>query len=248
MDRRGHVARERPRRGGPDQEVLPVMAGAGDRQPQGERQVADLVVALRRDLHVGEPGAAARAPGHHVVALVDEPPLVALLQEGPDRVVVLVAVGEVAVLPVHPHAEPLALLGLKRGEGVNPRLAQLHEAIDPERLDLAFVVEAELLLDLDLDPQPLAVESVLVALPLAEHGVVALVEILVGATPRVVHAHRVIGRDRAVEEAPAPLGRGVARQVALHRPAFAPDRDLLPLDGGDIQLARHRLEHGHSTQ
>ena len=43
---------------------------------------------------------------------------------------------------------------MERGEAVDALLAQLDEPVDPERLDLALVVEAELLLDLDLDPQP----------------------------------------------------------------------------------------------
>ena len=60
-----------------------------------------------------------------------------------------------------------------------------------------LVVKPELALDVDLDPQALAVEAVLVALVLAEHRVEALVEVLVGAAPGVVDAHRVVGRDRA---------------------------------------------------
>src|SRR5699024_8639373 len=106
--------------------------------------------------------------------------------------------------------------GLDGGEGVDPLLAQLDEAVDPELLDLALVVEPELSLDLDLDPQPLAVEPVLMTLPLPEHRVVALVEVLVRAAPGVVHAHRVVRGDRSVDEAEALLRRGVASQVARH--------------------------------
>ena len=56
-------------------------------------------------------------------------------------------------------------------------------------------------LDVDLNPQPLAVETVLPALVFAQHRLIALVQILVGAPPGVVDAHRVVGRDRAVDEA-----------------------------------------------
>ena len=66
---------------------------------------------------------------------------------------------------------------------------------------------AELLLDLDFDPQALAVEAVLVAQLVAGHGEVALVGVLVGAAPGVVDAHRVVGGDGAVEEAPRRLAR-----------------------------------------
>ena len=122
-------------------------------------------------------------------------------------------------------------------------LQQLDEAIDPELLDLALVVEAELALDLDLDPEALAVEAVLVALLLAEHGVVALEEVLVGPSPGVVDAHRVVRGDRPVDEAEATLGRLVAREVARHGVALAPARDHLALQRRHVQLARHRPEH-----
>ena len=49
----------------------------------------------------------------------------------------------------------------------------------------------------------------------------ALVEVLVGAAPGVVDAHRVVGRDRAVEEAPARPA-GVLGAEALERPPLAP--------------------------
>ena len=202
----------------------------------------DLAVSLGRDLHVGEPGSAARAPWHDVVALVDQATCVALGQEGPDRVIVLVGVRVVAVLPVHPHPEPLALLGLLRGKSVHARLAQLHEAVDPERLDLALVIEAQLALDLDLDPQALAVESVLESLALAEHGVIALVEVLVGSAPGVVHAHGVVGGDRPVQERVTAVGFRVAREIARHHASFLPACDLLALQGHHVELALDRPE------
>ncbi len=62
-------------------------------------------------------------------------------------------------------------------------------------------MEAEFFFDVDFDPQALAVEAVLPALVFALHGVVALVEVFVGAAPGVVHAHRVVGGDGAVDEA-----------------------------------------------
>ena len=116
------------------------------------------------------------------------------------------------------------------------RLAALHEAVDPVLLDLPLVVEAELAFDVDLDPQALAVEAVLVALLLAEHGVVALEEVLVRPAPGVMDAHRVVGGDRSVDEAEPPLRVVVARQVARHRVALAPALDHLALERGDVQL------------
>src|SRR5205085_10741792 len=55
----------------------------------------------------------------------------------------------------------------------------------------------------DLDPQPLAVEAVLVPLVVSEQPVVPLPYVLQRPAPGVVDAHRVVGRDRPVEERPA---------------------------------------------
>src|SRR5262249_29887575 len=167
---------------------------------------------------------AARAPRHRVVAAVDQAALVALLEEAPDGVVVLLRHREIAapqvgtllpvllVVPVHPVAEADRLLGLDLRELIDALLAQLHEAVDAgeavagdEVFDVALRAEAQLLLDLDLDPEALAVEAVLVAQLVAGHGLVALVGVLVGAAPGVVDAHRVVGGDRAVEEGPLIL-------------------------------------------
>ena len=125
------------------------------------------------------------------------------------------------VVPVHPVAEPDGLLGLAGGEREHPLLAQAHELGDAVRLDVALAREAEVALDVDLDPQALAVEAVLVALVLAQHRVEALVQVLVRAAPRVVDAHRVVGGDRPVEEAPArarPRSARAAARTSAARP------------------------------
>ena len=65
-----------------------------------------------------------------------------------------------------------------------------------------FDLQLQFLLDLDLDPQPLAIEAVLVAQLVAGHGEVALVGVLVRPAPGVMDAHRVVGGDGPVEERP----------------------------------------------
>jgi hypothetical protein len=65
------------------------------------------------------------------VAAVEQAAPLTLGQEGPDRVVVLVGVRVVAVVPVHPVAEALALLGLDGGEPVDALLAQLTKRSIP---------------------------------------------------------------------------------------------------------------------
>ena len=260
------------------------------REAHGQPRILAILVALVH-LHLRQAGAAAGTPRHRVVALVQPAAPVALGEEAPDEVVVLVAEGVVAatqlgvpeppdehlgavgqrtvrahdrdrlggirrervaepaqlvgVVPVHPHPEADRLLGLARGVGQHALLAQAHEPVDPVGLDVALRGEPEVALDVDLDPQALAVEPVLVALVLAAHGVEALVEVLVRAPPGVVDAHRVVGRDRAVEE--APLGpAGVLRTQPRERPALAPLAQDLVLLGDEVGLRADGLEHSAS--
>src|SRR6266852_4971572 len=55
--------------------------------------MSDLLEALGDNLMFADTSRAARTPRHDVVALVDHPPLPALLEERPDLVVVLVREG-----------------------------------------------------------------------------------------------------------------------------------------------------------
>ena len=202
VDRSGHVGGERPRRGGPDHQRVALLGGrSGLEQRQGdEGRGVDDVAVLVGQLGLGEPGPAARTPGHHVVALVDPAVLVAAFEEQPDGVVVLIGHRVVGVVPVHPVAQADRLLRLHGGVGQDALLAALHEPGDAIRLDVALVVKAQLLLDLDLDVQALAVEAVLVALLEALHRLEALEDVLIRAAPGMVHAHGVIGRDRPIQE------------------------------------------------
>ena len=286
----GDVRGQRPGRRRPDQERL---AGpVHQREPHREPWILAVLVALVH-LHLGQAGPAPRAPRHGVVAAVDPAALVALGQEAPDEVVVLVAEREVGtpdvrhaqaphhhldgvghgsigaldrhplgrvlleqvtqpeelcrVVPVHPVAEPDALLRLACREGEHALLAQAHELGDPERLDVALALEVQVPLDVDLDPQALAVEAVLVALVLAEHRVEALEEVLVGAAPGVMDAHGVVGRDRAVEEAPARVAR-VLRAEARERPALSPFTEQVVLLGDEVGSGADGTEHRASLE
>ena len=89
-----------------------------------------------------------------------------------------------------------------------------REVRETERLDVGLAPEPERPLDLDLDPETLAVEAVLVAAALALHRVEADDGVFQRAAPRVVHAHRVVRRDRPVEE---PELGGAVPQLAEAR-------------------------------
>ena len=103
-----------------------------------------------------------------------------------------------------------------------------------------LLVKPEVPLDVDLDPQALAVEPVLPALVLAEHGVEALEEVLVGPAPGVVDAHRVVGRDRPVEEAPGRPARVLGAQPREGR-ALPPLLEDLVLHRDEIGASWERV-------
>src|SRR5690348_9279630 len=98
------------------------------------------------------------------MTLVDQAALIAPLEEVPDGVVVLVGKGVVVVAPIHPVAKPDRLFGLAASKGIDTLFTTLHEVGDAVLFDLALVVQAQFLLNLDLDPEALAVKAILVTL------------------------------------------------------------------------------------
>src|SRR5207237_8076578 len=144
--------------------------------------------------------------------------------------------------PGRPVTQAPGPLRLRPGVMQYAGLSPLDELGDAVALDVPLALEAELFLHLDLDPQALAVKPVLVPLPVAEHGVVPAEEVLVGAPPGVVHAHRVVGGDRPVEERPAGGGGRVAGEVAGADPLPLPPVEKRALLRGEIHAGVHRLE------
>ena len=122
-------------------------------------------------------------------------------------------------------------------------LAALDELADAVLLDVALAGEAELALDLDLDPQPLAVEAVLPALVVAGHGLVALIQVLVGPPPGVVHAHRVVGGDRPVDKRPLLVRVLELLAQLLERVRLVPELEHAPLDAWKVRFVWNRPIH-----
>ena len=189
-------------------------------------------------------GSAARAPFGRAVTLVQRAPVVQRLQEPPDVLDVRVAEGVVVVAPVHPLAQPDRLLR-DHARGLGDELpAAGRECVQPVLLDLPLGVEPEISLDLDLDPEPLAVEPVLIALVEPLQRLVALEHVLVGAAPEMVDAEPVrrVRGLRPVEEAPVrPAAISLAEPV--EDPRLLPPVENLLLEGGVVRVLRQRLEH-----
>src|SRR4029077_10394039 len=131
----------------------------------------------------------------------------------------------------------------RRGRADNDVTAFPRELLEPVLLDLTLRVEAELTLDPDLDPQPLAVEPVLVALVEAAEALVALKDILQRAAPGGVDAERrPVRRHRPVDERPAIVAP--VSVTELREGLFAlPELQDLDLEGVMIRFVRERRKH-----
>ena len=108
-----------------------------------------------------------------------------------------------------------------------------------------FGLEAKLFLHLDLDPQALAVEAVLVALLIALHGLEALVQVFVGAPPGVMHAHRVVGGDGTIQKRELLIAVVIAMQILLQYALLVPPLLDGLFQGGIVHpvCCCHRFEY-----
>ena len=120
------------------------------------------------------------------------------------------------------------------GDPLAAAIGELRQAV---LLDLALRVEAERALHLHLHPQALAVEPVLVALVEAALRLVALEDVLQRPAPGVMNAHRVVRRDRPVDEAEARAA-AVLLPEALERRLRLPAREHLALEGWMVRDRR----------
>ena len=125
----------------------------------------------------------------------------AFLEEGPDAGDIFIGIGKVRVIPIHPLTETNRLVGDDGGEFFHALDALVGELVQTVSLDVVLGLEAELLLDLDLNPKTLRVKAVAVVGVAALHGMVLNESILEGSAPDVVDTHGVVGGDRAVDEA-----------------------------------------------
>src|SRR5439155_2486328 len=154
-----------------------------------------------RELVLGERGAAPGAPLRGPVAHVQPAALMDELEELPDVLDVRVAEREVVVAPVHPLTKPDRAAG-QGIRGLDDNLATAsRELLDAVFLDLTLRIQPERTFHADLDPEALAVESVLVALLEATQRLIALEDVLQGPGPRSVNAERrSVGLHRPVDE------------------------------------------------
>ena len=136
-----------------------------------------------------------------------------LVEQPPDALDVLVAHRPVRVGDVEPHADAAGQRGPVLDVALHRLPAPLVERLDAEVLDLGLAREPELLLDLDLDRQAVAVPAGLPGDVLAPHRVEPRVDVLEEPGPDVVDPRAAVrGRWALVED---PLGGAPSRRRTL---------------------------------
>jgi hypothetical protein len=197
----GDVGDQGPRCGRPHQQVGVGRAPTRQREADVDRGVDHVLVALGH-LVAAEGRAAPPAVGSDAVALVEQALVPELADEPPDRLDVVVAERPVGVGGVDPHAgaggEGRPVLDVARD-----RLAAAGvEGLDAVGLDVGLGAEPQLLLDLQLDGQPVGVPPALAGDVAAPHGLEAGEQILEHPGPHVVEAGPAVGRGRPLVEDP----------------------------------------------
>ena len=208
------VARQRPRRRGPDQGQL---AGLQP-QPDGDRRVVpDLVdLVVHPQLVVGQRGLVVPAVGQHPQPFVDESLVVQGL-EGPQHALHEREVkGLVVVLEVDPAGLPGDVVLPGVGVAQHRGTAGGVEPLDAHLLDVGHRLQAELRHGLELRGQPVAVPPEPPLDPPAPHGLEARHDVLDVAGQQVTVVRQAVGERRAVVE--DELVRAVLPgRVLLHR-------------------------------
>ena len=222
------VGRERPRRSRPGEEVRIFQPLSLEAHEHG--RFLDVLVPLRH-LVRGERRAAARAVRDDLMPLVQEPLLPDLFQRPPDRLDVLVVVGDVRVFHVRPvahafgHFFPFALVF------PDAFLAFFDKRLDAVFFDVLLAVHAEHLFHFQLDGQTVRVPARFAQDVLALHRLIAGNDVLHHAGENVADVRLAVCRGRAVVERKLLSALSLLHAVLKHVLLF-PERDhfLFALD------------------
>src|SRR5680860_338300 len=206
--------------------------------------VSNTAVAVHPDVNyvvVGESGSAAGTVGRHAVVLDEQTLAVDLLQCPPDRFDVGRVHRAVGVLGVDPVTHPLGHL-FEPIHVAQHRLTTLRvELGHAVRLDVALAGEAELLLDGELDRQPVAVPTALAVDLETLHRLEPREDVFEDAGLDVVGSGEAVRRGGPLVERPrrgALVGVLVAAQGTFEGLVLAPKIEHAVLERGEVHLRR----------
>ena len=206
MDAERDVRGERPGGRRPREEIL--ILAVADLKADDRGAFLDELIALR-DLVRGQRRAAVRAIGHDLEALVEEALVVDLLERPPLGLDEVIVVRHIGMLHIRPESDGLGEVLPHALVLPNGLLALLDEGLEAVLLDLLLAVEAERLLDLQLDGEAVGVPAGLTGHEIALHGAVAGDHVLDGARQDVADVGLAVRGGRAVIEDVGPGGGGL---------------------------------------
>jgi hypothetical protein len=238
-DREREVARERPRRGRPEQRELAGLQTHADRQGRVLTRLIDVVVHAQ--LVVRQRRLVTPAVRQHAVALVGEALVVQLLERPDDRLHVRQVERLVVAVEVHPaRLAGDVLLPLLRVPQ-DRRAARVVELRDAHLIDLRLVRDAEDPLGLELGRQAMGVPAEAALDTAAALRLVAPDEVLRVAREEVAVVREPVGERGAVVEdelVRTLVARGALVDRRLERVVRVPVRQHLVLEGGQVGAGR----------
>ena len=196
IDAQRQVAGQRPRRGGPGQQVS---VFALDLEQHERGGFLHVLIALRHFV-AGQSGAAAGAVGRDLVAQIQQTLFVNFLQAPPLGLDIIVLVGDVGMLHVRPVADPVRHFFPFMLVFPDAFLALLDEGLDTVGLDLRLAVQTQLLFHFQLHGQAVGVPPGLAQHILALHGLEPGNQILDGPGLDMADMGAAVSRRRAVKE------------------------------------------------
>ena len=165
------------------------------------------------NLMAGQRGAAARAIGHDLVSLVDHVLFGQLLQAPPYGFDIIVMIGDVGVLHIHPEAHAVRHILPQVQVLPDALLALLDKGLDAVGFDLRLAVQTKLLFHLQLYRQAVGIPAGDAQHGFSLHGLIAGNQILDGAGKHMADMGLAVGGGRAVEK--GKIIRAVAQVEAL---------------------------------
>ncbi len=164
------------------------------------RLVLEISVTAVRQFMLRQRRPAASTPRHHRMPLEQPSALAHLFQKMPNVLVVLLGHGVVGIFPIHPLPQPTRLLSLNACVFQHTIATGAGKFVQSICNDILLRVEPQAFFHLDFHPEALTIKPVLKSLVRSAHRPIALKHVFVRATPAMVHAHGIVGRDRPVDK------------------------------------------------
>ena len=240
-DRQGQIGRQRPRRGGPGEEVEPLVAVRGE--ADRDRGILHVLI-VQIGFEVGQHGAEPCGERQDLVTLVDQVLVPQLLEHPPDRLHERGVHGPVGVAEIDPASRPLDGLFPFPGVTQDDLAALVVELGDPETLDGGFSAHAQRLLDLHFDRQAVAIPAEAAVHVAAAHGPEAWNDVLDRAGQQMPVVWQTGGERRAVVENERRPAAGLVQRLLKDAPLVPGPQDV-EFDVDQLHVIGNRLHAVH---